>query len=298
MGSKRKFWFTHQELGRCLFKWGRPDSGEDWAEKFACEIADLLNLPHAEYELGECRGQGGLITKTFIPPNGGFVPGNWILRRSVKDYPSTGPTSRVFSRVREHTLAIILGINRRYRNLKLPVSWEPLAGITRPEEVFVGYLMLDALIGNTDRHHENWAWVFQLGFEPGSGIRVHLAPTYDHASCLGRELKDDERRERLTTKDRNRSVEIYATKAVSAIFDTPSDKKPLTTFDVFQKAALQFPNPAHVWLEKLLSISAENFAEIAARFPESRISPSAAESALEVIRINRKRLLELKKVLS
>jgi hypothetical protein len=24
-------------------------------------------------------------------------------------------------------------------------------------EIFVGYLLFEALIGNTDRHHENWA---------------------------------------------------------------------------------------------------------------------------------------------
>jgi hypothetical protein len=298
MGSKGKFWFTDPDLGPCMFKWGRPGTGEDWAEKFACEIAELLDLPCANYELAEWRGQEGLITKTFIPPNGGFVPGNWILRRSVKGYPSTGPASRVFWRVRQHTLAIVLGINSRYRNLEVPFNWQPPAGITHPKEVFIGYLMLDALIGNTDRHHENWAWVFQLGSEPGAGIRVHLAPTYDHASSLGRELRDEERFERLTTKDRNRSVEAYATKAMSAIFDSPSDKRPLTTFDVFQKAALQFASPAHVWLENLSSISEKNFEEIAERFPENRISISAAKFALEVIRINRKRLLDLKKVLS
>jgi hypothetical protein len=25
-----------------------------------------------------------------------------------------------------------------------------------PQDAFVGYLVFDALIGNTDRHHENW----------------------------------------------------------------------------------------------------------------------------------------------
>ena len=33
--------------------------------------------------------------------------------------------------------------------------------IRSPLDLFVGYLLLDSLIGNTDRHHENWA-ILQL----------------------------------------------------------------------------------------------------------------------------------------
>ena len=58
-------------------------------------------------------------------------------------------------------------------------------------DMFVGYLMLDALIGNTDRHHENW------GIMTGRGRPQVLAPTYDHASSLGRELSDQKRQARM-----------------------------------------------------------------------------------------------------
>ncbi|MEH1947324.1 MAG: hypothetical protein V7K77_10255 [Nostoc sp.] len=51
LGTKVKFWFRHQYLGRCLFKKARPNTGEDWAEKIAAELCELLGLPHANYEL-------------------------------------------------------------------------------------------------------------------------------------------------------------------------------------------------------------------------------------------------------
>ncbi|MBN4005279.1 hypothetical protein [Nostoc sp. LPT] len=38
LGTKEKFWFRHQYLGRCLFKKARPNTGEDWAEKIAAEL--------------------------------------------------------------------------------------------------------------------------------------------------------------------------------------------------------------------------------------------------------------------
>ena len=45
MGTKSKFWFKHPELGRCLYKQIRPNTGEDWAEKIASELSELLGLP-------------------------------------------------------------------------------------------------------------------------------------------------------------------------------------------------------------------------------------------------------------
>jgi serine/threonine protein kinase HipA of HipAB toxin-antitoxin module len=46
------------------------------------------------------------------------------------------------------------------------------------DDVFLGYLMLDAWIANLDRHHENWGLVLT------KDITGHLAPSYDHASSL------------------------------------------------------------------------------------------------------------------
>jgi hypothetical protein len=67
----------------------------------------------------------------------------------------------------------------------LDAVWDALAPFSAPRlsrplvtnacDAFAGYLMLDAVIGNQDRHHMNWA---VLG-------RRELARSYDHASCLG-----------------------------------------------------------------------------------------------------------------
>ena len=54
-------------------------------------------------------------------------------------------------------------------------------------ESFAGYLTFDALIGNTDRHHENWAVI----------RNDHcLAPTYDHADPFRLSLGGSQRYER------------------------------------------------------------------------------------------------------
>ena len=71
----------------------------------------------------------------------------------------------------------------------------------RAWDVFVGYLILDAVIGNTDRYEENWAVIVH-------GDDRSLAPTFDHASCLGFMLDDDQRLSRLRTRDRGFTTEV------------------------------------------------------------------------------------------
>jgi len=66
MGSKPKFWYvdpTSQNLW--LFKYARKNTGEDWAEKIASEIAALLCLPHARVELATCQQSRGIISLDF-----------------------------------------------------------------------------------------------------------------------------------------------------------------------------------------------------------------------------------------
>lgn len=53
LGTKEKFWFRHPNLDSCLFKKTRPNTGEDWAEKIAAQLSDLLGLPHTDYELAK-----------------------------------------------------------------------------------------------------------------------------------------------------------------------------------------------------------------------------------------------------
>ena len=45
-------------------------------------------------------------------------------------------------------------------------------------DVFISYIMLDCLISNPDRHHENWGFIVYDN-------EVYLSLTYDHASGLG-----------------------------------------------------------------------------------------------------------------
>jgi hypothetical protein len=183
LGTKEKFWFQHMELGLCLFKKARPGTGEDWSEKIAAELCKLLKLPHADYELATFNDENGTISPLFIPEGGSLSLGNEILSQSISDYPKSEPSPS------QHTVDQVFKTLKTF-SLDLPQNWNPPNGINCAAEVFLGYLLLDAWIGNTDRHHENWGIISLNG-------RTYLAPTYDHASSLARELRDEKRQQWL-----------------------------------------------------------------------------------------------------
>ncbi len=283
MGTKFKFWFQHPELGNCLFKQARSNTGEDWAEKVAAELAQLLGLPHASYELATWQSQPGVISPSFLPPNTALIHGNDILAGLVSSYPRDQGY-----RLSQHTITIVLEALRS-PGLQLPLTWTPPADITEAIPTFVGYLLLDAWIGNGDRHHENWGFVIRLP----EGIPC-LAPTYDHASCLGRELLDTKRQERIE----GQTVKQYAEKSRSAFYQHESERRSMLTFDVFTAIAHNYRWSAKIWLNQLAQISLQEVETLFNRIPTSRISPTALEFGYQMLEINRSRLLRLREDLT
>lgn len=204
MGSKYKFWYGQPGEPRHLFKKGRLNSGEDWAEKIACEIAELLRIPHAQIELAVCDGDPGIITQDFTHHRSVLSHGNELMVEFVDSgYPAHGLNFGV----KQHTVANVIRL-LQHLAVDVPSEFSFDSEITNGADVFVGYIMLNALIGNTDCHHENWGVLFREIQATGL-VGVELAPTFDHASALGRELSDAERLARLDGKDQNRTVERY-----------------------------------------------------------------------------------------
>ncbi|MEH2203164.1 MAG: HipA-like protein [Nostoc sp.] len=279
LGTKEKFWFRHQYLGRCLFKKARPNTGEDWAEKIAAELCELLGLPHANYELAIFNGEKGVVSPSFLPPQEGAILtlGNEILARLVSNYPQDSKD------LSQHTIDNVFNAIGD-ASVNLPIDWIPPERISYATETFVGYLLLDAWIGNSDRHHENWAFIILQE-------KIYLAPTYDHASCLGRNEPDSKRKNRLTTKDAGFSVQAYVEKCNSALYAKVGDQKTLKTFNAFCEAQKWYPDAARVWLNNLARVSSNDTLKLFERIPSNRISQTAIEFAQKILELNQSKLL-------
>jgi len=167
-------------------------------------------------------------------------------------------------------------------------------GIVDATDVFAGYLVLDALVGNTDRHHENWAVVVP-SHDAGGAMRrreVRLAPTYDHASCLSFNLTDAERLDRLAPGG-NRSVETFADKAVSKLYLDVTASKSLSPLAAFVEATNRKPATRRAWIQRVRQVGDEEIRAVIEPVPELRMSSAAREFAYALLRLNRARILGL-----
>ena len=277
LGTKAKFWYRDESGQRMLFKEGRPGTGENWAEKICCEICSRLDIPHAEYNLAVWRDKQGVVTPSFVPEGSRLVLGNELLAKIIDDY---GDGKRY--QMRQHTVRTVMKVASV---AALPLAWTAPSLVNDAAGVFVGYLMLDALVGNQDRHDENWGlvWVSDRG--------VFLAPTFDHASSLGRNETDQVRQEMLTSRDKGRSVETYVARAKSALFASPSNTKPMKTLEAFLEAAKIRPEAADYWTAKLAILKPDDFKSVLADVPDTVISAPAREFAQKMLEVNMQRIL-------
>jgi len=289
MGTKPKFWVLNEEgTEQFLFKYNRPNTGEDWSEKIAAEIAELIGLPHAVTELAQCEAQRGIVSKDFteMGAKGSLVHGNELLVVIDSDYPS-----KKFRKVSQHSIDNLIKILSS-RLIRLPDSHSFASGIGNSVDLFLGYLMLDVFVGNTDRHHENWGILVRTG-ESEEEIYAELAPSFDHASSLGRELTEPRREALLAGRGGQSTVAMYASRARSAIYFRTGDAKPLLTLDAFSRFSEYSTNARKIWLDKLKGLSEDSLRECVERVPPDILSRRSAEFVYQLLLFNRERLLNL-----
>ena len=168
MGARDKLWVrSHPQAAPPTHLWkaarGRaalPEYGTDsCAERIAAEIAGLLRLEAAGIELAVRNHERGVISERI---EGELRHGNELLSGLWPGYQTDrkGP-------VPGYDLASIRTVLAGYR------GWH---GELSAFDCFVGLLVFDALVGNTDRHHENWA---------AQQDSQRLAPSFDHGASLG-----------------------------------------------------------------------------------------------------------------
>lgn len=194
-GSKPNLWVADAEGTQWLFKertFNRAPGGvlypkgDDWAEKLATEVAALLGVPAAHVEMARREGSAGTISRRVHGLDEQLSLGNEVLARWANEYPATHGRG-----IDQYTVATVAAALRA-----LPALAPLESTVSDCVTVFAGYLVLDAVIGNTDRHDRNWAVI------RGRDGSVRLSPTFDHASSLGFAISDDERDGRLRSTDR------------------------------------------------------------------------------------------------
>lgn len=264
------------------------EQGEDWSEVVSTQIAIALGVPCADTKLCVRDGRRGSLSRHVCPPEHGYsLNEGWLVLtnceavtdyfRHTEDVPGRDP-ERPDVRRPGHNLASIAAA---LREVEAPPTFDG------PDEmsafdVFAGYLILDALVANADRHEQNWA-VLSPQLVTGS---ERLAPSYDHASSLGFNLQDSERQARLNTPG---AVASWATKGLAGRFEHVG--KPISLVELASQAVAACDTEAATyWRQRLqdADLSDIQTAILEGAIPE--MSALASKFATELLDINLGRL--------
>ena len=260
MGARDKLWVTSDPdvgLPSHLWKAARshgklPDYGADsCAERMAAELACLLGVLAVPAKLAVRQSQRGVITERI---KGELRHGNELLSALMPDYEKDrrGP-------VAGYDLESIRSVLAEYSGWSEGVN---------AFDCFTGLLVFDALIGNTDRHHENWAVVQDTGI---------LAPSFDHGASLGFNA----------TAAQMADPSRYAARARARHFGR--DRSPS---DVAQEALTRVgPDVSDMWLRRVESIEDTQIQQIVEAIPGSWMSVPRRTFVTALVGANRRRLL-------
>ena len=261
------------------------EQGEDWSEVVSTQVAAQLGVPCATTRLCSRADRRGSLSLSIVPEGHDLWEGTVVMQNAgLKDYfphaeglPGTDPSRPTVKRP-GHSLVNIRTV------LSEVVAPPEFSGPPDSSgfDVFAGYMILDALIANRDRHEQNWAVLApQLNSTSES-----LAPSYDHASSLGYNLTDPKRCAKL---ERTGGLQGWAEKGTAYRFE--HEGKPPTLVEHASNAvALCSAQGAEWWRTQLDRLDISLVLETLQNGDVPGMSEVAARFACDLLELNLRRL--------
>lgn len=275
-GDDPKLWLRSPTDGRrWLYKTtvvhGGREQGEDWAEMFVADVAGQLGVPTATIELGVRDQRHGCLSLDLVADRARWdlQPGAVLLW--LQD-------SRLERKSRSRYGHRLETIRSALDGVAPPPGLGRADGVSA-FGVFAGYLVLDALVANRDRHEENWGVLHEA---EGDTL---LAPSYDHASSLGFGLTDSYRVRCLAGSP---GISAWAQRGTANKFE---DGMGVTLVAYAVRALAMAGDQARdAWLTRVDALDLARVRQAAATNP--RMSEVTRTFCVSLIEENRRRLLD------
>ncbi len=149
-------------------------------------------------------------------------------------------------------------------------------------DVFVSYLILDAVIANRDRHEQNWAVLSPL---QRTGL-LRLAPSYDHAGSLGYNLTDQGR------ERQEQRLDAWLRRGTAHRFEHVRHSPP-SLVDLAAQGVRMSGSAGRRWLATVLEADLEPVLEDLRARQVPDMSEAASRFACEVVTRNMGRLRDV-----
>ena len=201
-GRSEKLWLMNPDTGQIgLFKFKKDTATTDHlSECIAYELANLIGLSCAKFEIGSYRGREGSMSYNIIDHEGMIlIEGIYCISLMYHSF--------------NEELLIDVETGKRYSLEMIKTALEPL-GLFND---FLPILVFDFLIGNTDRHQSNWALILEKE-------KLSISPLYDNSSSLCAYVKESRIKDYLG-KDKLLWKSLVDTKSKSLIRITCNDTR-------------------------------------------------------------------------
>lgn len=258
-------WYWKSAIPRAPF--------EVWSEVLAYEIGTLIGVDVPLCVPSKCHGTWGVLVKSFLESQGdSLIHGGDLLAIFDPHYDREMGTR-----------GSIQAIQDVLRSLGNEALVESLFRI----------LLFDALIGNRDRHQENWGLVIRK-----SGQRAYeVAPAFDNGASLAKEFKADEA---MANKWATVGLSEYAERGTSEVrWQTSLTFEHLTHFEFLHRHFQSYPWSVPI-AEELLSYNSDAMLALVERTrvlsqlcEGIELSDYRAEQIVALVAYRRRRILEM-----
>jgi hypothetical protein len=258
-GTRKKFWLKEPKSSQLyMFKIPRENTGEAWAEKVTAELGKLFGLSMMDVQLAIRQNVIGTVAKNFTVPTEEFFEGGDLITTIVEDFDRY--------KLDNYTLENI------YRALS----------VFDLDDQFMMIPIFDALIGNQDRHCDNW------GVIVSKSESYRLAPIYDNGASLGFQLEEE--RIKLMFKDKN-MFEAYNKRSYSLI--GIGDKKKPKYSELIPVIKNQYPSCIKNFANFLSGLNHNMIIRILNTIPDAIMFDIYKEWVLELLLYRRDWLIKM-----
>lgn len=234
-----------REGHRYLFKRSSPKYLEQfWVEIIAYIIGDKMDIPvpPAFVAYDSEKNQSGALIEWFLEPitllgDEIYIPGGDYCQQYISSFDRKKGKQHNFE-----TISMIFNA--------LGIPWK---------DYWAKILLFDALIGNTDRHQDNWGIIETPLQDVVIKKKIRIAPVFDNGTSMGHEIPCQS----FKKFEDNNYLKRYILRGCHHLKWNLNDKKGMPHIDTIKKYTEIHPETCKIMIESLQKITIDDFKEIA-----------------------------------
>jgi HipA-like C-terminal domain len=269
---------------RYLFKRSSPRYEEQfWVEIIAYRLGSQMGIPvpPAFVAYDSKKGQSGALIEWFLNQVDSFsyeayIPGGDYCQQYIPNFDRKKGEQHNFETVAQ----IFTDLSKKHPSFN--TDWK---------SYWAKALTFDALIGNTDRHQDNWGIIVNP-----TNDEMRISPVFDNGTSMGHEIFSN----KFALYDDKSRLEKYVSKGWHHMKWKLNDTSPMEHLELLKKFAGKYPETHTVMLDCLKNINYEILKDIldnltACNVPV-RLTAERAAFMLKLLQFRHQRLLsELEK---